>query len=184
MIQGSARRVIALCQLIRVYNAAIDQYDAEIHKRVRQHSDYSIVASLPGAGDATHCRMIAALGDQRSRYASAESLQAAAGIAPLTTQSGKQKFVSSRWACSKFMKQTFHEYAGLSITSSEWAGAYYHRQRAKGKSPQMAKRALAYKWMRIIFRCWKDRVPYDEQHYIDRLMATQSPLAQNILDAR
>ena len=40
----------------------------------------------------------------------------------------------------------------------------------------MAKRALAYKWMRIIFRCWKNRVPYDEAKYIESLKRTKSPL--------
>lgn len=179
-IRGCARRAVALCELIQTYNTSIDRYDAEIHKLVRKHVDYPIVASLPGAADKTHCRMIAALGDDRTRYENAESLQAAAGIAPLTIQSGKLRFVSSRWACTKFMKQTFHEYAGLSIKTSKWAKAYYQQQKEKGKTAQMAKRALAYKWMRIIFRCWQDRVPYDEQRYIERLIATGSPLAKLI----
>ena len=179
-VRSCARRVVALGNLIHTYNTMIDRYDAEIHELVRQHADYPIVASLPGAADKTHCRMIAALGDDRSRYENAAALQAAAGIAPLTTQSGKSKFVSSRWACTKFMKQTFHEYAGLSIKQSKWARAYYEQQKAKGKSAQMAKRALAYKWMRIIYRCWQDRTPYDEQRYLDRLVATGSPLAKLI----
>lgn len=120
--------------------------------------------------------MIGALGDDRSRFPTAESLQTASGIAPLTRQSGKTKFVSSRWACSKFMKQTFHEYAGLSISESKWAAAYYKQQRDKGKSTQMARRALAFKWKRIIHRCWQTGEPYDEQRYIARLKATGSPL--------
>ena len=69
--------------------------------------------------------------------------------------------MSARWACTKFLKQTFHEYAGLSIAKSKWAAAYYKIMRDRGNDPQMAKRALAYKWQRIIFRCWKDKVPYD-----------------------
>ncbi len=116
------------------------------------------------------------MGDDRDRYQSAESLQAATGIAPLTTQSGKQRFVSSRWACTKFLKQTFHEFAGLSIKQSRWAAAYYTHMKEKGKTPQMAKRALAYKWQRIIFRCWQDKVPYSEATYIERLKKTNSPL--------
>ena len=166
----------ALCRLVETYNKQIDRYDKEIKKLVVGHADYAIVASLPAGAHATRGRLIAALGDDRSRYANAESLQVASGIAPLTTQSGKQRFVSSRWACSKFMKQTFHEFAGLTITKSKWAEAFYKMQLSKGKSPQMARRALAYKWQRIIFRCWQDRVPYDEARYIQRLKATSSPL--------
>jgi transposase len=176
ILRTCARRASALCRLIETYNKQIDRYDKEIKELVVQHADYAIVASLPAGAYATRGRLIAALGDDRTRYANAESLQAASGIAPLTTQSGKQRFVSSRWACSKFMKQTFHEFAGLTITKSPWAGAYYKMQRSKGKSSQMARRALAYKWQRIIYRCWHDRVPYDEARYIQRLKATNSPL--------
>jgi len=176
ILRTCARRASALCRLIETYNQQIDRYDNEIKELVVQHADYAIVASLPAGAYATRGRLIAALGDDRTRYANAESLQAASGIAPLTTQSGKQRFVSSRWACSKFMKQTFHEFAGLTITKCRWAGAYYKMQRSKGKSSQMARRALAYKWQRIIYRCWQDRVPYDEARYIERLKATNSPL--------
>lgn len=84
--------------------------------------------------------------------------------------------MSARWACTKFLKQTFHEYAGLSIAKSKWAAAYYKMMRDRGNDPQMAKRALAYKWQRIIFRCWKDKVPYDEAKYIQRLKETGAPL--------
>lgn len=173
-------RVMALAALIQTYNAQVRVYAARIADAVVQHQDYALFKSLPGASDLTHSRMIAAMGDDRSRYADASSLQAATGIAPLTTQSGKQRFVSARWACTKFLKQTFHEFAGLSITSSKWAAAYYKLQLEKGKSPQMAKRALAYKWQRIIFRCWHDRVPYDETRYIEQLKKTGSPIYQLI----
>ena len=176
LLRTSARRATALCKLIETYNRQVDRYDADIKELVHHHADYPIVKSLPGGSHATHCRLIAALGDDRSRFPDAASLQNASGIAPLTKQSGKTKFVSSRWACSKFMKQTFHEFAGMTITRSKWAAAYYKQQRDKGKSPQMAKRALAFKWQRIIHRCWQDRVPYDEHHYIERLRATGSPL--------
>lgn len=189
LLRTSARSATALCRRIEVLNDIIDSYNDDLADLVRQHDDYDIVASLPGASAATHCRIIAALGDDRSRYASAASLQAAAGIAPLTTQSGRLRIVSCRWACTKFMKQTFHEYAGLSIRQSRWARAYYHQQLARGKTPQMARRSLAFKWIRIIHRCWRDRVPYDEDLYISRLKQTQSPLyklltnAENLVEA-
>jgi transposase len=176
LLRTSARRAIALVRLIETYNGQVDRYDSEIKELVCQHADYPIVASFSAGSYVTRCRLIAALGDDRSRFPKATSLQNASGIAPLTTQSGKMKFVSSRWACSKFMKQTFHEFAGLTITKSKWAAAYYKQQRDKGKSAQVAKRALAYKWQRIIHRCWQDRVPYDEQRYIERLRVTGSPL--------
>ena len=176
----SSRRVQAICELLTVLNKSIKGYDLEIKKLVRTHADYEVVSSLPGAAENTQARMIAALGDDRSRYANAKSLQSAAGIAPLTTQSGKSRYVSSRWACSKFMKQTFHEYAGLSLVKCKWAKAYYDSMLKKGKSPQMARRALAYKWLRIIYRCWQNHEAYDDARYSTRLIATGSPLAKQL----
>ena len=93
------------------------------------------------------------------------------------SKSGKSKLVSARWPSSKFMRQTFHEYAGLSIGKCDWAKAYYDAQIAKGKSSHTAKRALAFKWIRIIFRLWQARVPYSDAHYVERLAITGSPLA-------
>lgn len=176
LIETCSMRVLALANLIQTYNQQIRLYEAKISEEVVEHEDYFIVESFPGSSDLTHSRMIAALGDDRSRYEGAESLQAATGIAPLTTQSGRQRLAHCRWAYSKFMRQTFHEYAGLSIKKSKWAAAYYQMQKDKGKTPQMAKRALAYKWQRIIFRCWQDRVAYDEAKYIQRLKTNGSPL--------
>lgn len=115
-----------------------------------------------------------------TRFANAECLQAAAGIAPITTQSGKSRVVSARWSASKFIRQTFHEYAGLSIGKCEWANAYYQNQIAKGKSAQSAKRALAYKWIRIIFRLWQSTTGYSDSRYTERLAITGSPFAKSI----
>lgn len=164
LLRTHARRCRSLAVQIHLLNESIKSYDAEIKELVKKHSDYEIVKNLPGASDKTHARIVAALGDDRARYANAESLQAAAGIAPITTQSGNSRFVSARWSSSKFIKQTFHEYAGLSIAKCAWAKAYYEEQIAKGKSAQMAKRALAFKWIRISFRLWQARISYDESH--------------------
>ncbi|MEZ6138744.1 MAG: IS110 family transposase [Pirellulaceae bacterium] len=177
LLRTAARQCRVIAKQIQQLNASIKQYDDEIKRFVKQHADYAIVEHLPGASFRTHARIIAALGDDRSRYANAESLQCATGIAPITTQSGKSRFVSARSASSKFIRQTFHEYASLSIRKCAWAKAYYESQLAKGKSSQTAKRALAFKWIRIIFRLWQTRTAYDESRYLERLKATQSPLA-------
>lgn len=176
LLRASSRRVQAICGQLESLNKSICGYDAEIKRLVASHADYVVVSSLPGAAYKTQARIIAALGDDRSRYGNASALQAATGIAPLTTQSGQMRFVSSRWACSKFLKQTFHEYAALSINQCEWAKAYYQLQISKGKSTQMARRALAFKWERIIYRCWQNREAYDDARYVERLRVTNSPL--------
>ena len=77
-----------------------------------------------------------------------------------------------------FLRQTFHEFASHSIGQSEWAKAYYeHLRQDEKKHHHAAVRSLAYKWIRIIFRCWKDGKPYDEQIYQNSLRRRGSLLA-------
>ena len=92
----------------------------------------------------------------------------------MIASSGQQRWVHWRWACPKFLRQTFHEWALHSIGHSQWAREYYQQQRAKGKSRHTAIRALAFKWVRILFRCWKDRKTYDELAYQRALAARRS----------
>ena len=176
LLRTHARYAQALAQQIQILSQTIKSYDREIKRLLQTHQDYPIFKTLPGASDKTHARLIAALGDDRNRFDSAEALQCAAGIAPLTEQSGKSRHVRRRWAATTFMMQTFFEYAGLSIPHCAWAKAYYQSQLAKGKSCSIAKRALAFKWIRIIYHCWKTRTPYDEQVHLKKLAEQGSPL--------
>ena len=118
--------------------------------------------------------MLIALGTDRSRWESAAELQAYSGIAPVTKKSGKSCVVHRRLACSNFIRQTFHEFAAHSIRYSTWARAYYDQMRARGLQHPAATRALAFKWIRIIYRCWMDHQPYDAQIYLKSLRAKQS----------
>ena len=137
---------------------------------------YALFAALPGAGSILAPRLLVAFGEQRERYASAAQLQQYAGVAPVLERSGKKCWVHWRLACPTFLRQTFVEWAGSTIPRSFWASAYYHRQRAKGSSHQAAVRALAYKWIRILYRCWQTRTPYDESVYLLALKHRGSPL--------
>jgi transposase len=170
----------ALVRVLRELREAIHSYDEQIETLAREHPDFAIFDSMPGAGAALVPRLIAALGTQRDRYNSASELQCYSGIAPVVASSGKQSWVHWRWACPKFLRQTFHEWAAHSIGSSAWAKAYYSQQRAKGKSWNTAVRALAFKWIRILFRCWKDRTPYREDLYqqalVTRTARTNEPV--------
>ena len=147
-------------------NESIREYDRQIEQLAKAHPDFAIFDSLPGAGEVLVPRLIAAFGTQRDRYANAVEIQQYTGIAPVTEASGPQHWVHWRWSCPKFLRQTFHEWAGQSILHCDWAEAYNRAQRDdKNKSHHAAVRSLAYKWMRIAFRCWQDRVQYDDSQY-------------------
>lgn len=142
------------------------------HRRdelVSTHPDASIFHSFPGAGRATIPRLIAAFGTRRERYQSAFEVQCDSGIAPVHIRSGKIDRVSMRHACQDFTRQTFHEFAGQSIPRCQWAKAFYQAHCHKPQQHHAAVRALAFKWIRILFRCWKNRKPYDEQLYLTSL---------------
>lgn len=156
------RRIVRQLETLR---EAIAEHDKKIAGLAKSHPDYGIFSSLPGAGPAMAPRLIAAFGTQRDRYATASAIQCYAGIAPVTESSGKQKWVHWRWACPKFLRQTFHEWAWMSTRKSSWARTFYDQQRERNKSHHAAVRALSFKWLRIVFRCWKDRIPYDEARY-------------------
>jgi transposase len=165
VISSCSMAVVALARILRQVREAISGYDTQIETLAREHPDFAIFESFPGAGRALAPRLIAAVGTQRERFHNAGELQSYCGIAPVLASSGKMCWVHWRWACPKFLRQTFHEWAGITIRYSAWAKTYYNQQRARGKSRHVAIRALAFKWMRIVFRCWKDRQPYNDDVY-------------------
>ncbi len=176
VINSSVLMVKALASQMKTTIAAIKEFDAEIQQLCTTHEDFTVFSSLPGAGEVYASRLLAALGTDRGRWASADEVARYTGVAPVIERSGQSCWVRWRYFCPKFLRQSFHEFAGESIRHSFWARAYYEQQRGKGKDHQAATRALAYKWIRIIFRCWQTRTPYDEVKYLASLRRKGSPL--------
>jgi transposase len=176
VIEPNRLLVEALVGQLRLLLHAVDRFDQHIGELAPTLSDYELFASFPGAGPTFAPRLLAAFGEQRDRYAAAEEIQRYAGIAPVTERSGNKSWVHWRLQCPKFLRQTFVEWAALSIPHCYWAKAYYQQQRARGSSHQAALRALAFKWIRIVFRCWQNRTSYDEATYLKALKRHSSPL--------
>jgi transposase len=165
-----------LVEQLRAVLHALERFDAEIAQLASMLPDYPLFRALPGAGPALAPRLLAAFGEQRERYGSAAEIQRYVGIAPVTERSGNKCWVHWRLQCPTFLRQTFVEWAAQSIPHCYWATLYYHQQRTKGAAHQAALRALAFKWIRILYRCWKDRTPYDEATYLNALKRRGSPL--------
>jgi transposase len=154
---------------IRALNRSVDCYDKHIGDLFKTHPDRFIFESFPGAGKQLAPRLVAAFGTDRNRYESATNVATYFGIAPVIERSGKQMWIRWRWHCPKFLRQSAVEFACKSIGFSVWANVYYKEQIKRGKGHQAAVRALAFKWIRILFRCWQDRTPYDEGKYLAAL---------------
>jgi len=176
LIGSFVLRVQLICRQLQLVQQTLHQYEKQIAQTFTQHPDHSILASFPGAGPVLGPRLLTSLGSQRERFEAATNLQRYTGVAPVTKQSGGKCHVHRRYLCPKFHRQSFHEYAKESVLWSRWAAAYYLQQRTKGSRHHTAVRALAFKWQRIIWRCWQDRKPYREAIYETALRKSNSPL--------
>ena len=161
---------------LRVLLQGVAKLNKAIKLAYKRQNDRAIFDSLPGAGPQLAPRLLVAFGSNRDRYSEAAELQKYAGIAPVIERSGKKKWTHWRYSCPTFLRQTFVEWAGFSIRYSFWAKAYYDQQKAKGKPHNTIIRSLAFKWIRIAFRCWKTSTPYDESKYLEALKRRGSPL--------
>jgi hypothetical protein len=122
--------------------------------------DHELFRALPGAA--------------RQKYA---------GVAPVTERSGNKSWVHWRYSCPTFLRQTFIEWVGQTVPRSFWAQAFYKSCRARGVRHQAALRALAFKWIRIPYRCWVTRQPYDEARYLMALQKRHAPLLKFAAEA-
>jgi transposase len=182
VIEPYRLRVEVLIEQMRTTIKCLKRYDEEIAAVASQLPDYALFSPLPGAGHILAPRLLAAFGEDRERFGRADELQMYSGIAPVTERSGKTTWIRWRLQCPTFIRQTFVEWAGQTINKSAWAGAYYRQQRDKGASYEVAVRALAFKWIRILYRCWKERTPYDELKYLAALRRQGSPVLKYLAD--
>lgn len=176
LVNASSLMVQGLTEQLTAVIAVIARLEEELEKLFAEHPDHDLFDGLPGAGEALAPRLAAAFGSDRDRYESAQDLQKFCGLAPVTQSSGKMRVVRWRQACPRFLRQTFHEFADASRKKSLWAQAYYEQHRKAGANHHAAVRSLAFKWLRILYRCWKDGAPYDEQRYLKALQQRRSPL--------
>ena len=176
VIEPARLMVEALLPQLRTLRLAIAKVDAEIASLSESLPDHKLFAALPETGRVFSARLLAGFGEQRDRFPNAAAFQMHAGIAPVTERSGNKHWVHWRWACPKFLRQSFVEWAAETVRRSFWARAFYDSHRAKGARHNATIRALAFKWIRILFRCWVDRTPYDEARYLLVLQKRHSPL--------
>jgi hypothetical protein len=176
LLESYALRVRLTVQELQLVTRTIKLYDQKIAAVFAQHPDHFIFKNLPGAGPVFGPRLLTSLGTRREEYPKSINLLRASGIAPVTKQSGHSNQVHRRYRCSIFFKQSIHEWAGQSRLWSGWAQAFYQMKRAAGMNHHTAVRALAYKWLRVLWRCWQDRVVYVEDSYLAALRKHGSPV--------
>lgn len=170
-------RLHQLLDELEVFRKHVARFDAEIKTVFANHPEASLFRDLPGAGPQLAPRLCVAFGTDRTLYPEPSSLQKYAGVAPVREKSGNQIWIHWRWNAPAFLRQTFVEWAGQTVRYSAWARLFYQHMSKERKAHATIIRALAFKWIRILWVCWQKRIPYDEAHYLKQLLHRKSPHA-------
>jgi transposase len=177
IIRAKSRLALGLIEQILVLRKQIQDYDREIDRVFKSHSDSQIFASLNRAGKRLAPRLLAEWGDNRERFSSAKEVQALAGTSPTPYQSGKLSWPHYRWSCVKDFRYVMHLYAWQSTFSEPWALDYYQRKRSEGKKHHEAVRALSNIWVRIVFAMWQNHEPYNRETFLAAQINHQKQIA-------
>lgn len=153
--------VLGLVGVLKALNTAVKDLDRSTAAHLGEHPDGEVFTSLPRSGQINAAQILAEWGDCRQAYETPDSVAALAGVTPVTKQSGKHRAVHFRWACNKRFRVALTTFADNSRHASPWAANIYNQARASGKDHPHAVRVLARAWIRVIWRCWLDGVPYD-----------------------
>jgi transposase len=153
--------VLAAVGVLTALNAAVKNLDRSVAAHLGEHPDGAIFTSLPRSGQVNAAQVLAEWGDCRQAYDGPDSVAALAGCTPVTSQSGKHRAVHFRWACNKRFRVAMTTFADNSRHASPWAAKIYSDARASGKDHPHAVRILARAWIRVIWPCWLEGIPYD-----------------------
>lgn len=176
-------RMESLLEQLAAAQKSVARYDQEIAAVFATHAKQTVFASFPGAGPALAPRLAAAFGTVAENFLRPLDMLCWSAMAPVKQQSGQMKRMHFRYARPKFLHQTFVEYARISVQFSPWAKRLYEKLREKNWRPFRAYRYIAFKWIRILWRCWKDGLKYDEIKYLQSLQKRGAPLYQSLYPA-
>lgn len=141
--------------------------------------DGDIYLSFPGLGDRLAARIAGEIGEDITQFDTPNGLQCYGGTAPVTRRSGRSEFVvARRLAHNHYLGTAVHQWAFCSLSRSTWAREFYDAKIAAGKSHHSALRALANRWLEILWHCLVKGIHYDETvHIRNRQQALQPPSA-------
>jgi transposase len=169
--------VLALVAALKPLVEQIKLLTSELRGLLADHPDGEIFRSLfrDPKSVVTAAELLAEIGDRRERHPASSSLEAIAGQAPVAVESGKKKVACFRWACNKTLRSAVNVLADSSRKHNPWAKDIYERARARGHDHPHALRILGRAWLRVIWRIWHDRTPYDPARHgsLNRLLAAK-----------
>ena len=160
--QAMGRQALALLgQLDAACTSAADLEQAAVES-FNLHPDAGIITSFPGLGALTGARVLAEIGDDRSRFQDAKGLKAYAGAAPITRASGKTRSVTYRRVKNNRLNAAGYLWAFSALTASPGARAHYDRRREDGDRHAAAQRNLFGRLLGCLHHCLTVGCEYDE----------------------
>lgn len=171
----SQQRAVILAQRMQETRRLIKETEKSLRSLYRSHPDYYIYDSLPGTGNVLGPALLSKLGDDRERFPTPATLQAFAGTAPVTEESGKWRKVRFRQACDKEFRTIVQSWAKASLRKSPWASAYFAQAQERGHSISRTYRGLANRWLAILWKLWQSGQPYDQELHLQRVKARSRP---------
>jgi transposase len=164
-LETEARRavVLGLVAALEPIVAEISELTSQIRGALAAHPDRAVFAPLfrDAKTVISPATLIAELGDCRERYPTEAAMAADAGMSPVALESGKLRVATFRRACDKRLRAAVARLADSTRHWHPWAGDVYAKARARGQDHPHAIRTLGRAWIRVLWRCWRDRVPYD-----------------------
>ena len=161
---------LSMARVLEAVVAQIRLLTSRIEHAVQASEDGRILMSFPRAGRLCAAQILSELGSVRERFEDVQQLAAEAGVTPITKESGKSRAVVFRWACNHRLRKALTCLADNSRHASPWAADIYDRARTRGCDHPHAARILARAWLRVIWRAWKDRQPYDVQRHTGAML--------------
>jgi transposase len=178
--QPAGMFVKALAAQLEPLHRSILQFENQIAELVEKHPTAKLFQDVPGAGPQLKPRLATVFGTDKSRFASADDVTTYTGIAPIQQSSGQMNLTCARWVRPLFIHQTWIEHANCSIRRCAWAREFYQMKREAGKSHFQALRALAFKWIRVLYTCWSKDTPYNESIHLENIKKKSPELWQRL----
>jgi transposase len=156
------RQALALLRQLDAACASADDLEQAATESFNQHPDAGIITSFPGLGALTGARVLAEIGDDRSRFQDAKGLKAYAGAAPITRASGKSKSVTRRHVKNNRLNAAGYTWSFSALTASPGARTHYDRRRGAGDRHAAAQRNLFGRMLGCLHHCLITGQHYDE----------------------
>ena len=154
--------VTGLLAIVGSMQAAAEQLEAALEVEFERHPLARVLRSAPGLGPILAARVLAEVGDDPRRFASANGLRAFAGTAPVTRASGRTRYVNARRVRNKRLGDACHWWAFAMLTKSAGARGHYDRRRAAGDTHNAALRNLANKLLGRLWWCLQNLQLWDD----------------------